>query len=83
MYTDPALKNNKKWTVYTTQSLYKQFKTADVTTEYGLMRMANEALSMYIEIFPDIQQLTRDAEERNMELSEYIADIIKKRKLLP
>lgn len=79
VYTDPALKNNKKWTVYTTHALYKQFKTADITHDYGLMRMANEALSMYIKIFPEIDKLQSEADANNMELHEYFQHIIKKR----
>lgn len=79
VYTDPALKNNKKWTIYTTQTLYKQFKTTDVTTEYGLMRMANEALNVYIELFPEIKQLQNEAIEKEMELHEYIRYIVMQR----
>jgi hypothetical protein len=80
VYSDPALKDNKKWTIYTTQTLYKEYLLANLTSDYGLMNMANEALTTYIAIFPDIAKLNDEAQERAMPLHEYIKEIINNRK---
>lgn len=79
MYTDPALKENKRWTIYTTHELYKQYKITDATTDYGIMELANEALSLYIELFPQIEEIKKEAQKQNIELKTYLKEILKNR----
>lgn len=80
VYTDPALKDNKRWMIYTTHEMYKKYKISDAQTGYGVMQMANEALAVYIELFPIIDELQREANAAGMEIHEYITKVVKNRK---
>lgn len=79
VYTDPALKDNKRWTVYTTNDLYKDYKVTSTVSGRGIMDLVNEALTLYMEILPVVEAMKTEAEERGLEITDYVKSTLENR----
>ncbi|PLT43526.1 hypothetical protein B8V81_5066 [Paenibacillus pasadenensis] len=79
VYSDPALKENKQWTIYTTNEIYKKYKMTHLMGEHGLMELVNEALHMYITLFPHLEEIRKEAAEKELPLTAYMEFILEER----
>lgn len=79
-YMDPKLPDTKKWSVYVPKErVYKKLKELALHSEENINAMVTEGLEIYINIFPDIRNLRREAKSRNLPLEVFIKQLIEER----